>query len=84
MISKSRNSMDRIQSILTLCATDPHLYSVVALTPQPHIMFRYANRDMATHHYKSIQSHGNAVALVWSGYIVRSCGANPRLKSHTF
>ena len=76
--------MDHISAIIALCTMDPHLYSIVALEPKPHIMFRYANRDAATTHYKAIQSHGNAVAMVWNGFITRSCGSNPRLKIHTF
>ena len=76
--------MNLIESIIALCWDNPQLYSIVSLNTHPKLMYQYASREMATNHYKAIQSHGNAVALVWNGLIVRSCSANPRLKANRF
>jgi hypothetical protein len=37
------------------------------------LMYAYCNKEMAYHHFKSLQSHGYRVAMVWNGLIVRSC-----------
>jgi hypothetical protein len=51
-------------------ASEPHLYSIVRMSPLK-LMYAYCSRDMAYHHYQSIISHGISAAIVWRGMILR-------------